>query len=289
MTGLGRIGIWSGGLRTSELGAARDAAAELESLGFGTLWLPGRDAALFDRAAALLDATERVAFASGIASIWVYPATATASAVASLRADHPGRFLLGLGVSHGPLVEQLGLGRYEKPLAKMGAYLDELDTAPEPVPAEDRVLAALAPRMLRLSAERARGTHPYLVTPEHTRLVRDAIGAGPLVAPEQGVVLERDPSRAREIARAHLTQPYLSLPNYRANWVRQGFTEEDMAGPGSDRLVDALVAWGDVDAIGRRVQEHVDAGADHVCLQVLTGERDPLPRQAWSELAALVQ
>jgi probable F420-dependent oxidoreductase len=284
----GKIGIWSGGLRTAPEAEARDAAAELESLGYGTLWIPGRDEGVFERAAALLEATEHVVVATGIASVWRYPAAAAASAHARLTAAHPGRFLFGIGVSHGPLVEKDGLGTYEKPLAKIGGYLDALDTADPPVPADERVLAALAPKMLGIAATRARGTHPYLVAPEHTAFARSVVGAGVLVAPEQGVVLERDPARAREIARAHLTQPYLALPNYRRNWERHGFTAEDMAGSGSDRLVDGLVAWGDEAATAARVQEHFDAGADHVCLQVLTGGRDPLPREAWRALAPAV-
>jgi probable F420-dependent oxidoreductase len=285
MVDVGRIGIWSGGLRTAELAEAQDAAAELESLGFGALWIPGRDDGVFERAAALLDATERVTVATGIASVWRYTAAGAAAAHAELTAAHPGRFLLGIGISHSPLVEKDGLGTYERPLAKMRTYLDELDEATRPVPREERVLAALAPKMLGLAAERARGTHPYLVGATHTAFARETVGLGPLVAPEQGVVLERDPTRAREIARAHLAQPYITLPNYRANWERQGFSADDMAGAGSDRLVDGLVAWGGEDAIAARIQEHRDAGADHVCLQVLTGDRDPLPREEWRALA----
>jgi probable F420-dependent oxidoreductase len=285
MVDVGRIGIWSGGLRTAELAEACDAAAELEALGFDAVWLPGRDDGVFERALALLDATERLVVATGIASVWRYSAPETAAAHARLTDAHPNRFLLGIGISHGPLVERDGLGRYEQPLAKMGGYLDELDAAPNPVPREERVLAALAPRMLGLAAERARGTHPYLVAPQHTAFVRSTIGSGPLVAPEQGVVLENEAGRAREIARAHLTQPYLGLPNYRRSWERQGFSQADMEGSGSDRLVDGLVAWGGEAAIARRIQEHHDAGADHVCLQVLTGGRDPLPREGWRALA----
>jgi probable F420-dependent oxidoreductase len=290
MVDVGRIGIWSGGLRTAELAVACDAAAELEALGFDAIWIPGRDDGVFERAAALLDATERIVVATGIASVWRYPAPEAAAAHARLTEAHPERFLLGIGISHAPIVERDGLGNYERPLAQMSSYLDGLDEAPTPVPREERVVAALAPRMLALAAERSRGTHPYLVTPEHTAFARETVGASALVAPEQGVVLERDPDRARALARHHLTQPYITLPNYRRNWERQGFAPADIEGDGSDRLVDGLVAWGDDGAIRRRVREHVDAGADHVCIQVLTGTRDALPREEWRALApALVE
>jgi probable F420-dependent oxidoreductase len=187
---------------------------------------------------------------------------------------------MGIGVSHGPLVDETGVGTYAKPLARMGDYLDGLDAASEPVPAGDRVLAALGPKMLELARTRAGGSHPYLVVPEHTATARAALGDGPLLAPEQAVVLSTDPDRARGLARAHLAV-YLGLPNYVNSWFRQGFTEDDTLEGGSDALVDALVAWGDEDAIAARVQAHRDAGADHVCLQVL-GE--DLPMADWRRL-----
>ncbi len=283
MIDVGPVGIWSAGLRSAEVGAACDAAAELESHGFGALWLPGRDEGAFERVAALLQATERIVVATGIVSVWQFAAPDAASAHARLTAAHPGRFLLGLGVSHSPFVEG-----YEKPLETMVSYLDRLDAAPQPVPREERVLAALAPRMLRVAAERTCGTHPYLVAPEHTALARSIVGEGPLVAPEQAVALERDAGRAREIARAHLTRPYIKLPNYRRNWERQGFSEADMEGSGSDGLVDGLVAWGGEEAIVERIRQHHEAGADHVCIQVLTGDDNPLPRDEWRVLAAAV-
>jgi probable F420-dependent oxidoreductase len=180
-------------------------------------------------------------------------------------------------------------GRYHQPLAAMAGYLDALDTAEPPVPVEARVLAALGPKMLGLARDRAAGAHPYLTTPEHTQRAREILGGDRLLAPEQRVVLETDPATAREVGHQHLAI-YLQLPNYTNNLRRLGFTDNDLAGAGSDRLVDTLVAWGDEDTIARRVREHHDAGADHVCIQVLTGDRNAFPREGWRRLApALVE
>jgi probable F420-dependent oxidoreductase len=180
-------------------------------------------------------------------------------------------------------------GRYHRPLAAMAAYLDALDTAKPPVPAGARVLAALGPKMLTLARERAAGAHPYLTTPEHTQRARTILGADRVLAPEQRVILETDRATAREIGRQHLA-PYLQLPNYTNNLRRLGFTDDDLAGAGSDRLVDTLVTWGDEDTIARRVREHHDAGANHVCIQALTGDQDTFPREAWRRLApALIE
>ena len=276
--GLGRVGVWSW-LPASGLDQAVEAVAELERLGFGTFWFPESPAS-FDIARALLGGTTSLVVATGIVSIWKHPPGEAAAAHRELAAAHPGRFLLGLGVSHAFLLE----GQYRRPLAKMREYLDELDAAQPPVPASERVLAALGPRMLELARERSAGAHPYLVTPEHTRRAREILGPDRLVATEQAVVLETDPVRARELARQHLAI-YLGAPNYTNNWLRLGFGEDDLAGGGSDRLVDALVAWGDAGAIRRRVAQHHKAGADHVCLQVVTGEfRAPL--EEWRTLAA---
>jgi probable F420-dependent oxidoreductase len=173
-------------------------------------------------------------------------------------------------VSHGPLIDNVKeAGTYAKPLAKTREYLDQLDAASPRLADNDRVLAALGPKMLELARTRSAGVHPYLVTPEHTALARQALGEGPLVAPEQAVALTTDAAVGRELARKHMSG-YLGLPNYTNNWLRLGFTEDDLADGGSDRLVDALVAWGDEDAIAARIQAHRDAGADHVCLQILT-------------------
>lgn len=283
---LGRVGIWSGHFATDRE-TAKEAAVELERLGFGTLWLPNRPG-LFDLARDVLDVTEHIVVATGIASIWTHSAEAIASAHSTLTQAHPHRFLLGLGVSHAHLVDRGQAGRYRHPIERMEAYLDALDAAPAPVPARERVLAALGPRMLTLARERSAGAHPYLVTMEHTRHARELLGAGPLLAPEQAVVLEMDPVRARTIARTHLST-YLQAPNYTNNWLRLGFTPDDLANGGSDRLVDALVVWGSVDAIRERIAEHLEAGADHVCLQALTANPREWPREEWRALAAVTR
>ena len=281
MTPTGEIGVWSPQLREGDAHDVAEAAAELEQLGYGTIWVPGREHAdLEERLRLLLSATERTTVATGIVSIWTHPADATAALQARLNSEFPGRFLLGLGVSHAPAVGD----RYRKPLTEMTRYLDALDEADPPVPRSERVLAALAPRMLALARERARGSHPYLVTPEHTRTTREALGPDALLAPEQTVVLEEHPDAARAVAR-HWLARYLQLPNYVDNWLRTGFENSDIEDGGSDRLVDALVAWGGVDAIATRVDEQRAAGADHVALQVVTSDPAQLPRDQWRRLA----
>ncbi|MFG2400087.1 LLM class F420-dependent oxidoreductase [Streptomyces lydicus] len=275
---IGRIGVWHGGLGRIPAATARRAAAEIEQLGYGALWFgegPGTKEA-FSHAALLLAATERITVATGIANIWGRDAAAANGAAHTLAEAYDGRFLLGLGASHAPIVSLRG-HTYAKPLAAMRDYLDGMDAAPyegpvaEPPPA--RVLAALGPKMLELARDRAAGAHPYLVPTDHTARAREILGDGPLLAPEQAVVLETDPAKARAAARAH-TRFYLDLPNYVGNLRRFGFDDDDFTGGGSDRLVDALVAWGDVDAVRRRVQEHLDAGADHVALQPLAADGD---------------
>lgn len=281
---LGQIGIWSSAL-WAQRESAQDAARELEQLGYGALWFPNGPA-MFERSRDLLDATSRIVVATGIASIWMHPAAEVAATHHALTQAHPQRFLLGLGVSHAHLVDHEQAGRYSKPVEHMLAYLDALDAAPSPVPPDERILAALGPRMLRIARERSAGAHPYLVTVEYTQRAREALGAGPLLAPEQAVVLDTQPSRARSIARAHLAR-YLQAPNYTNNWLRLGFTADDIANGGSDRLVDALVAWGDLDAIRERIAGHIRAGADHVCLQVLTETPSAMPHDQWRALATL--
>ncbi|MFL5962170.1 MAG: LLM class F420-dependent oxidoreductase [Gaiellaceae bacterium] len=282
MTPAGAIGVWSPQLREGDARDVAGAATELEEIGFATIWVPGREPGdLEERLHLLLSATKRITVATGIVSIWTHPAGATAALHARLTAEFPGRFLLGLGVSHAPAVG----GRYRKPLTEMARYLDSLDAADPPVPRTERVLAALAPRMLALARERAFGSHPYLVTPEHTRTAREALGPDALLAPEQTVVLEEDPDTARTVARAWLAR-YLELPNYAENWVRIGFDRADIENGGSDRLVDRLVAWGGVDAIRAKVDAQRAAGADHVALQVVTSDPAQLPREEWRRLAA---
>jgi probable F420-dependent oxidoreductase len=262
---LGTIGIWAHASAFTP-----EVAAEAEALGYGTLWVgasPGGDLRVVED---LLDATGRIAVATGIVNVWQDDAATVGASWHRITARHPGRFPLGLGIGH-PEATQ----RYQRPYAKLVSYLDELDELK--VPAEGRLLAALGPKVLRLSAERAAGAHPYLVTPEHTRQARQILGQGPLLAPEQKLVLETDPGRARAIGRSRV-RPYLGLSNYLANLRRLGWTDADFAGGGSDALIDALVLHGDAAAIARGVAAHLDAGADHVALQILGPEgHDPRP------------
>jgi probable F420-dependent oxidoreductase len=236
----------------------------------------------------LLDATKQMVVATGVANVWSRSPSATAAAQRLLADDSGGRFLLGLGVSHGPLVEALLGQAYERPLAKMVTFLDGLDdafsTSPPPEHDPPRVLAALGPRMLRLAADRSWGAHTYLVPVDHTPVAREALGDGPMLLVEQAVVLSTDEGEAREVARRYL-QTYLPLPNYTANLLRLGFGEDDLEGGGSDKLVDAVVAWGDVEAVVERVKAHRDAGADHVCLQVLDRDATAVPMDQWRALA----
>lgn len=279
---MGRVGVWvSSRVWPADGAAAADAAAELEELGYQALWLGGTPPGTLEQPEAVLSVTSAMAVATGIASVWATPAATMAASYHRVAGAHPDRFLLGLGASHAPLVASLGQ-EYDKPLAKTSRFLDELDAARPPVPAEGRVLAALGPRMLMLAAERTAGAHPYLVPPEHTSLARETMGPGPLLAPEQKAVLETDPGRARDVGRPMVAM-YLRMPNYASNLLRLGFTPDDLSQV-SDRLVDALVVWGDEEAIARRVADHRDAGADHVCVQVLTGDQE-LPRAQWRALA----
>ncbi|APY90191.1 TIGR03620 family F420-dependent LLM class oxidoreductase [Streptomyces alfalfae] len=280
----GRIGIWSGALHGSRVDEAgrkeiAEAVAELEELGYGTLWIGGSPSP--DDAAAVVAATRTVTVATGILSIWDHTAEDVAARIAAVEASARGRFVLGLGVSHGPMVPQ-----YTKPYSSMVAYLDALDAAKPPVSSGHRVLAALGPKMLRLSADRALGAHPYLVTAEHTAEAREALGPDALLAPELTVVPDTDLDRARTTARKML-EMYLQLPNYTDNLLRLGFEENDFDDGGSDRLLDALFALGDTERVKTRTQEYLDAGADHVALQVLTAEGGgaTLPRTEWRRLA----
>ncbi|MBQ0829070.1 LLM class F420-dependent oxidoreductase [Streptomyces tagetis] len=278
---VGRYGIWSTGLRSEDpAGRAQraEAAAELEQLGFGALWLGGNSAAR--HAAPLIEATSRIVVGTSIQSIWEHGPAEAAAGFAELEVAHPGRFVPGLGVSHGPRVTG-----YRRPYAAMTEYLDALDRAG--LRAGHRVLAALGPRMLELARDRAAGAIPYLVTPEHTARARETLGEGPLLAPEFKVVLDADPASARTTARAYLAR-YLELPNYTRNFLRLGFTEADVAGGGSDRLIDAVFAWGDEDTIRRRITAFHEAGADHVALQIVHPTPTSLPRPAWHTLATLL-
>jgi probable F420-dependent oxidoreductase len=220
--------------------------------------------------------------ATGILNVWMHDAADVRAAWHDLDERHPGRFVLGLGVSHAASVDRKDPGRYRKPLSKMRDYLDALDAQPAPVPPGERVLAALGPKMLDLARERAAGAHPYFVPVAHTRFARERLGPGPLLAPEQAVVLDADRERASATAREHVAR-YLQLPNYTNNLLRHGLTEDDLRDGGSDRLVDAIVVMGGIEAVAERIARHREAGADHVCLQVLGG--DTLPLAQWRELA----
>lgn len=279
---VGRYGIWSVGLRSEDpdrRGELAEAAAELEELGYGAVWLGGNSSAA--NAAPLIEATSGLTVGTSIQSIWQHEPDAAATAFAELESAHPGRFLLGVGVSHAKRVEQ-----YARPYSALVEHLDGLDAAG--VPADRRLLAALGPKSLRLARDRAAGSIPYLVTPEHTAHAREILGEAPLLAPELGVVPETDPTRARALAREFLGI-YLPLPNYTNNFLRHGFTEDDLTDGGSDRLVDALFAWGDDTAIRAKIDTYFEAGADHVALQIVNDEpRDALPRKAWRDLASVL-
>jgi probable F420-dependent oxidoreductase len=285
---LGRVGLWTRQLDVQPAKQVREAIAELEELGWGSLWfweVFGREA--LTSGALLLGATQRMVIASGIANIWARDPVAMAAAGRTLAEAYPGRFVLGIGVSHGPIVDARG-HRYRQPVTKMVDYLDAMDAAPwqgPPLPEEPpRVLAALGSRMLELAAERSAGALLYNGTPEATAIARSVLGAGPLLAAEQAVLLEEDPAEARRIAREFLAL-YLTLPNYLRAWDRAGLGPEDQAEGGSDRLVDAVVAWGGPEVIAERVRAHLDAGADHVCVQLLDPDPNGLPMAGWRALA----
>ena len=270
---IGRVGVWTFAFDQLPAREAQRATAEIEALGYGALWIPESVVSkeVFSHAALLLSASERIVVATGIANIWARDPYAMANGARTLAEAFPGRFVMGLGVSHAPAVKRRG-GSYDRPLAAMRAYLDAMDatrtSAPAPAEPAPRVLAALGPRMLRLAAERTAGAHPYFVPVEHTALARHTLGPGPLLAVEQAVVLEREAEQARAVAREH-TAGYLRLDNYANNLRRLGWADADLLEGGSDALVDAIVAWGDAGAIAERVEAHRRAGADHVCLQVL--------------------
>ena len=286
---LGRVGLWTFQLDLQPASAARETVAELEDLGYPTVWLPeavGREP--FVNSAVLLGATERMVIATGIVGIWGRDAMTMAAGQLSLNEAFADRFLLGIGVSHQPMVDFVRGHQYDKPLTKMREYLEAMDRAiymaPRPAEEPRRVLAALGPKMLELAAAKALGAHPYFVPVEHTAFARGVLGDGPMLCPEQAVVLNTDAAQARAAARLHMAT-YLTLPNYTNNLRRLGWTDADLADGGSDKLVDAIVAWGDEAAIVARVRDHLDAGADHVCVQVLGANATALPIEEWRRLA----
>lgn len=259
---IGRIGIWMGDPARIEPGGPAVASA-IEAAGFGSLWVGGGNDKpdSFERLAELLAGTTRLVVATGIANIWARPATEMRAGAEDLAKRFPGRFILGLGVSHAPIVESLGK-TYEKPFQKMVSYLDDLGELSCPL-----VLAALGPRMLELSRDRTDGAHPYFVTPEHTAVARDILGPGPLLIPEQAVVLSGDRAQAFAGGRAYADR-YLKMPNYVSNLKRYGFSDADISGGGSDRLIEAIIPYGP-GGVTRSVRAHLDAGADHVTIQPL--------------------
>ena len=291
---LGRIGVWSSAFAVAPATEARQAVREIDELGYDTLWYPeglGTRESLTN-GAVLLGASERIRVASGIASIWGRDAVSAVNAARVLADAFDDRFLLGLGVSHPRQVDPRGQ-RYQKPVARMSAYLDAMDDDPfespetkEPRPPVPRVIAALRPPMLRLAAEKARGAHTYLVPVEHTRRARELLGPDALLIPEQKVVLAADGAAARARARVAIAW-YLDTPNYVDNLRWLGFSDDDFAGGGSDALVDALVAVGDEEAIRARVQQHLDAGATQVAIQPLEDD-DPFGRETLRRLAPVL-
>lgn len=287
---LGKVGIWTGQLDFVPAATIREVAQQLEALGYGAIWFGenvGREP--IAQAGLLLASTERLVVATGIMNLWARDPLATVAAQLTLGEAYPDRFMLGLGVSHARLVETNRGHDYGSPLQKMRTYLDAMDDfakqyrAVRPTTAP-RVLAALGPKMLSLAAERTDGAHTYFVPPEHTAEARGLLGADKLLAVEQAIVLETQPATARALARKH-TRRYLPLVNYTNNLRRLGFDDADFEHEGSDRLVDAIVAWGDIETVTRRVEEHWTAGADHVCLQVISEDLRALPVAVWRELA----
>jgi probable F420-dependent oxidoreductase len=269
---LGKIGIWRNYTQVDA-----KFAAEAEKLGYTAVWLggsPGGDLAFVDD---LLEATDALVIATGIVNIWQDEPASIARAYERIAGKYPDRFLLGVGAGHREAIKE-----YKKPYAALVEYLDGLDAAG--VPAEARALAALGPKVVKLSGDRTAGAHPYLVTPQHTREAREILGEGKLLAPEHKVVVETDPAKAREIGRG-MVKFYLGLSNYTANLRKLGFTDEDLAGEGSDRLIDALALHGDAETVARGLSAHFEAGADHVNIQVLN--EDPWP--AYRALAAALR
>jgi probable F420-dependent oxidoreductase len=287
---LGRVGIWSFALQRLTATDEGTAMREYERLGYPAVWMPESVGSkeVFAHAALLLAGSERAIVAPGIASIYARDPMAMAAGAKALAEAYPGRFVLGIGVSHAPSVASRG-GSYGKPVETMSTYLDGMAAAsyagPEPSEPVPLVLAALGPRMLELAAARADGALPYFVPVEHTPVARAGLGPEPCLAVEQTAVLSTDPDEARRIGRA-FARHYLALPNYANNLRRLGWPDEDIANDGSDRLIDAVIAWGDVDAIVARVRAHLDGGADHVCVQ-LRAESSADPSLAgYAELAA---
>jgi len=288
---LGKLGLWTFQLDMKPMREAQQYAAQIEELGFRAVWVPeavGREP--FASTSLLLSATERLIMATGIASLHARSAMTMQAGWKTVTEAFPDRFLLGIGVSHQPAVEGFHGANYGKPYTNMVNYLDAMDRglyfAAQPTTPPARCLAALGPKMLKLAAERTLGAHPYFVPVEHTPIARAALGPDALLAPEQAVVFSTNATEARAVARGFM-KTYLGLPNYTNNLRRLGWSEEDIAGP-SDRLVDAIVAWGTLDDIHARIKAHLDGGADHVCVQVLSADPTAVTMNEFRELASLI-
>ncbi len=278
---VGRVGVWSMELRFGDAAAIDEAAVELEQLGYGAVWIPGGiDDAVLSDVDRLLSKTRRIAIATGIINIWKQDAADVAAWWKGQSAERQARVMLGIGVSHAPLIG----ADWMKPVAKTRQWLDEAEAAG--LPGDALCIAALGPKMMALAGKRTAGAHPYLADPSHTAGARGILGPGKLLAPEQGVVLETDPGKARALAREAVAF-YTSLPNYANNWRRLGYSEDDIAAV-SDQLIDGIFAWGSAAQIAERVKAHHDAGADHVCIQAITGAGLDGARAAWRELAKVL-
>jgi len=275
---LSGLGVWSGELRYGDPTEAAADAVALEAMGYTAAWIPDVGGPLFEAFDNLLAATSTIVIASGICNVWYHPPTEVGEWFAGLPADQRDRVMLGIGISHGPLIGD----QYGRPLATMREYLDGLDAVGFPV--DQRCIAALGPKMLELARDRTAGSHPYLVTPKHTAFARETLGPDKGLFVEQGVVLETDPAAAREVAKASVAF-YLGLPNYVNNWKRVGFTDDEIQGC-ADRFIDEVFVWGDADTIRARIDQHHAAGADHVCIQVLGASQAPGGNRAvWETLA----
>ena len=271
---IGNIGIWTS-YRPFGEERAGEAAKLVEELGYGAWWVGGSPHVPDIRP--ILEATSTLVAATGILNVWSNDPGDTAAADAALRGDFPGRFMLGIGIGHPEATSD-----YRRPLKTMREFIDGLDASPSPPPVDERCLAALGPKMLDLAGERTAGTHPYFTTVDHTRFARERLGRGKLVAPEVACVVDSDPGRAKAVARDY-AKLYLGLSNYTNNLLEFGFTEDDVVDGGSDRLIDAVIPQGSAEQIAEVVRAHLDAGADHVCVQPL-GE-EGIPRRSWTALA----
>jgi probable F420-dependent oxidoreductase len=278
---LGRVGVWAMEMRFGDPAAIAGAAAELDALGYGALWIPGGiDDAVLGTVDMLLAATQRITICTGIINIWKQTPQDVAAWWQAQSPANQARVFLGLGISHGPIIGE----DWMKPIARMREWLDGADAAG--LPRDALCVAALGPQMVALSGKRTAGAHPYLADPTHTAIAREILGPGKVLAPEQGVILESNPDKAREIAREALAL-YRNLPNYCNNWRRLGYSEDDIANLG-DKLIDGIFAWGDAAKIAERVTAHHDAGADHVCVQVISATGLDGARAAWRELAGVL-